>query len=343
MLLVDALFLNSPGGITLLKYLYSNLKKKGIVSFFLLDKRGEKNFFIDFDSEKIFFESSLKNRKKFYKQNKSSFSTVLCFSNIPPPIHLSVPVFTFFQNVLLLQDCLYYPIRARILFYLKRKFILYYKNNSNKWIVQTGFTKQLLITKLQIQSQQVEILPFFFVPDPMIPSKCVKNPESFVYPSTGLPHKNHKVLLKAWEMLYEDGYQFELHLTIPKTDVKLIKIISSLKFKGLKIQNHGIIGQKELLNLYQSSEYLIYPSLSESFGLPLMEAIQQKCKVIAADLPYSKETITPTAIFNPYQPSSLKNAILEATSQIENEKKSKIISEDKINSFIDLINSPICS
>jgi glycosyltransferase involved in cell wall biosynthesis len=147
------------------------------------------------------------------------------------------------------------------------------------------------------------------------------------------------VLLKAWELLYEEGYNFELHLTIPETDTGLIKLISILNSKGLKIQNHGIIAQSELVHLYQLSEYLVYPSLNESFGLPLMEAIQQNCKVIAADLPYSKETIKPTALFNPHQPSSLKNAILEAILQKNNGTKSEIITENKIDSLIELLNN----
>lgn len=341
MLLVDALFLNSPGGITLLKYLYKNLAQRGITSFFLLDKRTENDFSLCFTMGKKFLESTIKNRKQFYLQHKNDFSRVLCFSNIPPPIPLSVPVYTFLQNILLLQNCRYLPIKSRILSYLKRQLIFYHRNNSNTWIVQTGFMKQLLIRKLRIPNKHVEVLPFFCLSDQKGHIINSKKPDSFIYPSTGLLHKNHLVLLKAWELLHQEGHNFELHLTIPNTDVKLIKLISSLKSKGLKIMNYGIIDQSELLALYRSSEYLVYPSLNESFGLPLIEAIQHNCKVIAADLPYSKETIIPTAKFNPYQPSSLKNAILESISQKDNQKKSVIISENKIDSFINLLNTPL--
>lgn len=341
MLLIDALFLNSPGGITLLKYLYENLAQRGITSFFLLDRRTENELSFCITTEKTFLESTLKERKQFYLQHKNDFPRVLCFSNIPPPIPLSVPVYTFFHNVLLLKDCSYLPIKSRILNRLKRQLIYFHRNNSNTWIVQTDFMKQLLTRKLRITNKKVEILPFFCLKDQIGPIINSKKPDSFIYPSTGLGHKNHVILLKAWELLHQVGHNFELHLTIPETDIKLMKLISSLKAQGLKIVNHGIITQSELLSLYQSSEYLVYPSLNESFGLPLIEAIQQNCKVIAADLPYFKETIMPTAKFNPYQPSSLKNAILEAISQKENEKKSEIIMENKIDSLIELLNASI--
>ena len=341
MLLIDALFLNSPGGIILLKYLYEKLAQREITTFFLMDKRTEKNLSCCFTTEKTFLESTLKNRKQFYLQHKNDFSGVLCFSNIPPPIRLSVPVYTFFQNVTLLQDCRFYSIKSRILLYLKRQYIFYHRNNSNTWIVQTRIMKILLTRKLRIPEQNIEILPFFSISDKMVPFTCSKNPESFIYPSTGVAHKNHIVLLKAWELLHKEGYNFELHLTIANTDLKLIRFIGTLKSKGLKIINHGIIGQSELLALYQATEYLVYPSLNESFGLPLIEAIQQNCKVIAADLPYYEDTIIPTSKFNPYQPISLKNAIIEATSPKNKGIKSMIITENKIDLLIELLNTPV--
>jgi glycosyltransferase involved in cell wall biosynthesis len=197
--------------------------------------------------------------------------------------------------------------------------------------------KQLLIKKLGISSGQVEVLPFYSLPVHTKPVNTNKNINSFIYPSTGLSHKNHAVLLKAWNLLFHEGYNFELHLTLPYSNIKLINDINYLKSKGLNIINHGIIAHSELLKLYDLTAYLVYPSLNESFGLPLLEAIQHDCKIVAADLPYSKEAVIPTAKFNPYSPSSLKDAILKSIDQKGIENKSVIITENKIESFIGLI------
>ena len=45
--------------------------------------------------------------------------------------------------------------------------------------------------------------------------------------------------------------------------------------------------------------YLIYPSLNESFGLPLIEAAQLDLVIIASDLPYVNEIISNYYSFNP--------------------------------------------
>ena len=343
MLLIDALFLDSPGGITLLKYLYLNLNKRNIKCFFLLDKRSEKTLSTEIESKKIFLQSSIEVRKEFYYLNRNTFSRIFCFSNIPPPISLNIPVCTFFQNVLLIQDCVYIPLKERILNYVKRKFIYYYRKNTNKWIVQSEFMKKQLVRKMRISSENVMVLPFYSLTEKVPNSKSVKKSGSFIYPSTGVLHKNHRMLLTVWELLFNDGYNFELNLTIPEKDTELIRLINSLIQKGIRIKNHGIINKQELLALYQSAEYLVYPSLNESFGLPLMEAIQQDCKVITADLAYSKESILPTAKFDPYDPDSLKNAILRTVLNHEKNIKSKIIIEDKIDELINILEEPVNS
>ena len=41
---------------------------------------------------------------------------------------------------------------------------------------------------------------------------------------------------------------------------------------NLDINNNGYMSKKQLYK-YEESEYLIFPSLKESFGLPLVEAV----------------------------------------------------------------------
>ena len=43
--------------------------------------------------------------------------------------------------------------------------------------------------------------------------------------------------------------------------------------------------------------FLIYPSLNESLGMPLVEAVLSKCKVIASDLNYVDQVIIPSLKF----------------------------------------------
>ena len=46
-------------------------------------------------------------------------------------------------------------------------------------------------------------------------------------------------------------------------------------------------------------DYLVYPSLVESFGLPLIEAQINHVNIIASDLPYVYDVCKPYLVFDP--------------------------------------------
>ena len=107
--------------------------------------------------------------------------------------------------------------------------------------------------------------------------------------------------------------------------------------KNLIIVNHGILDFSKLEKIYQKTEFLIFPSLNESFGLPLIESINYNCKVLAPNLNYVDEVITPSIKFDPYSISSLSESITFAITK-RNIKRSKIIVENKIDTFVEHIN-----
>ena len=88
--------------------------------------------------------------------------------------------------------------------------------------------------------------------------------------------------------------------------------------------------------LYNSCEFAIYPSLLESFGLPLIEAANHGCKVIASNLPYVHEIVEPSQTFDPYSTESISNAILNAI-DTDDLPKTKVLVENKLDNFIEFI------
>ena len=56
---------------------------------------------------------------------------------------------------------------------------------------------------------------------------------------------------------------------------------------------------------------MVFPSLTESFGLGLVESMMAKCPVAAADLPYAHEVCGDAAVyFNPNNSESIANTII---------------------------------
>ena len=56
---------------------------------------------------------------------------------------------------------------------------------------------------------------------------------------------------------------------------------------------------EEIFIIYRYTDYLIFPSLIESYGLPLLEAMFNNIDIIASDLPYVYDICKPLMVFNP--------------------------------------------
>lgn len=89
--------------------------------------------------------------------------------------------------------------------------------------------------------------------------------------------KNHLALLEACEMLWKENRLFELHLVgmaRPDTAGAAIARIESLRRAGRALIFGGSISAAALDVAYRRCDFTVYPSLSEGFGLPVLESLQ---------------------------------------------------------------------
>ena len=307
MILLDSLYINNSGGKILLDLLVKELSESTMDVFYLLDKRCQGTYPFLPENKVLYLKASLKNRHLFYKKNKDKFSKVFCFANLPPTVKIQARVYTYFHNLLLLQQPSDYPFKGRLLFKLKGALIKLFKKNSDFYIVQTSHVKNILRDSLKISESQILIIPFYR--EVNIDIKFQEKEDGFIYISNGNPHKNHLTLLKAWEILKEKrGINTPLHLTITREYPALIQLIEDYRSREINITNHSFVDVKDLYSKYK---YTVYPSLTESFGLGLIESIDTHTEVIAADLPYVDAIINPIKKFNPESPDSIADAIAE--------------------------------
>jgi len=116
------------------------------------------------------------------------------------------------------------------------------------------------------------------------------------YPATDYPHKNHKIFagLLARDL---DGVIERLVLTLP-----------SKRFRDAPkwLSCVGELSHAECLAEFQQADALVFPSVLESYGLPLVEAMVMGIPIIAADLPYARLLCGDEGIyFNPASSESL--------------------------------------
>jgi len=341
-ILVDSIYLNSEGGKAILfqfiHYLIENKINENY--YFLIDERVSKKNILLNKIKFEFIKPSETKRKFFYLKNKTKYTSILCFSNVPPPIKLKQNVFIYFHNTLFLN-----PINTNLSFYnratnlLKKTYIKFLNQKNYQWIVQTELIKNKVCHSFSVSDNRIKVFPIF--DSKYNNQKLNKGKNRFLYVSNLSKHKNHHKLLNAFiNSASKSTELIELHLTILEEEYAKSIYSTKIAAKNLKIINHGVLSKIDLYTLYNLSNFLIYPSLNESFGLPLIESINNNCKVIAADLEYVSEIIQPSLKFDPNSESSISKSILLAVNK-KNLNDSKIIVENKIDTFVEYISNHV--
>lgn len=342
MILIDSVYINNSGGRTLLEYFIKEIADSENY-IFLLDTRLpiESSILM---KNKIFVNPSEKSRKLAYREafNLYNIETIFCFSNVPPPFKVyKCNVMIFLHNALLLKNHINcYSFVNRLKFKLKRIYIQFLNYSSYKWIVQTKTMKNSLLSSIRISEKNIYIFPFFQSNSSSINISSNRS-NKFIYVADAVPQKNHQLLLEAWKILASKFNLFpELLLTINKTsNSKLLNKIHLLKNEGININNIGILSSELLLEKYEECEFLIYPSLIESFGLPLIEACEKDCNIIAANLDYVYDIVKPSFVFDPFNANNLANLIFDISTKNINIIKSKVVIKNRIFELINLLNN----
>lgn len=127
-----------------------------------------------------------------------------------------------------------------------------------------------------------------------------------LYVGNAHPHKNIEVLVKAFIIVRETHPELNLVL-IGKDDFfyqRLQRELNDREKAGIKFA--GNVPDKELASYYQNAGMFIFPSLSEGFGIPGLEAMNYGCPVVCSDIPVFREIYGEAALmFDPKNPKDL--------------------------------------
>ncbi|MCF8077811.1 MAG: glycosyltransferase [Desulfobacterales bacterium] len=316
-LIVHAPNIHTGGGRTLLIALLATLNNS-LRGYLLLDERLRCDIPIP-DSFIVYrIAPSIKGRASaelLLKNLSSNENKVLCFGNLPPLLPIKGRVSVFFQNRYLVEDVSLAGFGAaeRLRILVERLWLFSRRKMADQYIVQTTSIQRLLRERFSIQA-----IVRAFMPRPHHYQRSYQNKDrkehaeyDFIYVASGEPHKNHAGLIKAWSHLACEGVRPKLAITVNKDKYgKLCHWIEKEVTKNnLKITNLEEIGQKELLELYRRCGALIYPSLLETIGLPLIEARVAGIAIIAAELDYVRDFVDPEYTFNPTSFISIARAV----------------------------------
>ncbi len=162
-----------------------------------------------------------------------------------------------------------------------------------------------LPTRVQVVAEGGGI-PIDSDPAPPVP------PAPFLlYVGSSYPHKNLDLLLDAFAAVRRRHGDLELVLVGPD-DHFARQLCQRARAQGLngQVRMPGYVGDAELGALYGQAAAFVFPSLSEGFGLPPLEAMAHGTPVIAARASCLPEVCGDAAVyFDPHDAGDLARAI----------------------------------
>ncbi len=145
--------------------------------------------------------------------------------------------------------------------------------------------------------------------------KSAKKPFIFAVGSA-FPHKNLENLIKSFEIVKTSQPELMLVLAGKKEHYyeQLEEFAKDSPFRS-SIIFAGFVSDAELKWLYQNATAYVFPSLSEGFGLPGLEAMAHGCPVISSNATCLPEVNGDAAIyFDPEDINDMADKIIEVVS-----------------------------
>jgi glycosyltransferase involved in cell wall biosynthesis len=135
------------------------------------------------------------------------------------------------------------------------------------------------------------------------------------YPANGWPHKNHETLVRAMARVLRERPGLQLVLTGCPFDL-LDRLKPILDEHGLHqtVRHLGYVTRADIAGLHAASTMLVFPSLFEGFGLPLLEAMHLGAPVACSKIGSLPEVGGDAVrFFDPCSDHDMADAILAVT------------------------------
>jgi glycosyltransferase involved in cell wall biosynthesis len=187
-------------------------------------------------------------------------------------------------------------------------------NKSKAIITPSQFVKDDLVEFAKIDPAKVTVTHEAADPiaESATPLPDLQNRKFIMYVGRPTPHKNLERLVEAFALLRASHPDLTLVLA-GKRDANYRRIESEVKQKGIKnVLFTDFVSEGELRWLYENCQAYVFPSLSEGFGLPGLEAMAHCAPVVSSNATCLPEVYGGAAhYFDPIDTQSMADAINE--------------------------------
>ncbi|HSX19006.1 MAG TPA: glycosyltransferase family 1 protein, partial [Candidatus Saccharimonadales bacterium] len=244
--------------------------------------------------------------------------------------HFNVPIMYRGKFVVTIHDLIHHKFAEHtattknpLIFKIKRlgykKIIEHAILNSKKIITPSNFVKDDILKNFKVEPSKIAVTYEAAEDEYLTKTRNLKleTRNYLLYVGNAYPHKNLNTLLDAMQTL-----DTKLIIVSPR-DVFSSRLKEEIKNRNLesKVDLKGYMEPQELSKLFHTSTAYIFPTLSEGFGIPALNAMAAGLPVIASNIPVLKEIYGSAAVY--FDPNRSED-IAEKISKVMTNTKTRI-------------------
>ena len=206
---------------------------------------------------------------------------------------------------------------------LRNDFMAELKHKADRIICISEHTRKTLINHLEIPPERTHAVPICIQTRLSRPEAgktvqyladlgIAKRPYMF-YPANFWPHKNHSMLLTAYGMFLARNPQSPIDLVFTGAmNDREDAMGQAVAQMGLSKRVHflGFVPEEMLAAVWFGCEFLVFPSLYEGFGIPVLEAMSIGKPVLCSNTTSLPEVAGKAALyFDPRKPGDIVNCL----------------------------------
>jgi glycosyltransferase involved in cell wall biosynthesis len=188
-------------------------------------------------------------------------------------------------------------------------------------ITLSEYARRCIVDRYRVPADRIDVVPCgvdgeLFRPEKEAgedegPAPWPREPFLF-YPANTWPHKNHPRLLEALALLRDrHGLTVPLVLTgAEKHGHRDMMTAAERLWLTDQVRWLGYLDRRQLAACYRAATALVFPSLHEGFGIPVVEAMASGCPVACSSTTATGEVAADAALtFEPRDPEAMTSAI----------------------------------
>jgi glycosyltransferase involved in cell wall biosynthesis len=238
------------------------------------------------------------------------FDLLYCIADLAPALAWT-PTVVALRNLNIYDRRFFNDVRVRSLERLVRLGL----PRSRRVVFPSRAAADLVRQRIPIDEERIRIVPHGVSRSGFEPESSSASDRGARYlflPAAVEPHKNVGVLIESLTLLEDSDLQVWIAGNTESCPEYAAKMRALVEERGLgaRVRFLGHVSYGDILRYHEGAVALVFPSMLESFGHPLLEAMLAETPIIASDIPALREVAGDAALYFPaHDPASLARVI----------------------------------